>query len=76
MLLCTHMISLNIDGGGSAPVGPSVATPLVKPHHTCRISLLFILVLGSASDSCNNKDIQVKVGFNYNLSDDLIQLVN
>ena len=26
-----HVISSNIDGGASAPVGPSVATPLAVP---------------------------------------------
>ena len=29
--------------------------------------MLLTLVLGSASDSCNNKDILLVVGFNYNL---------
>ena len=30
-----HMMSQNIDGGASAPVGPSVATPLLQnqTHH-------------------------------------------
>ena len=39
----------------------------VKPHHTRRIFLLLTLVLGSASDSCDDKDILLVVGFNYNL---------
>ena len=36
---------------------------------TSRISLLLTLVLGSASDSCNNKDILLVVGFNYNFKE-------
>jgi len=37
-----------------------------KSNHTCRISLLLTLVLSSALDLCNNKDILLVVGFNYN----------
>jgi len=32
------------------------------------ISLLLTLILGFASDSCNNKDIILILGYNYNLS--------
>ena len=32
-----------------------------------RISLLLTLVLGFASDSCNNNNILLVVGFNYNI---------
>ena len=39
----------------------------VEANHTCRISLLLMLVLSSALDSYNNKDILLVVGFNYNL---------
>ena len=31
------------------------------------ISLLLTLILGFASDSCNNKDIILILGYNYNL---------
>ena len=31
------------------------------------ISLLLTLVLGFASDSCNNKDIILILGYNYNI---------
>ena len=34
---------------------------------TRRISLLLTLVLGFASDSCNNNDILLVVGYNYNI---------
>ena len=39
----------------------------VISHYTCRILLLLTLVLGFASDSCNNNDILLVVGYNYNL---------
>ena len=39
----------------------------VISHYTRRISLLLTLVLGFASDSCNNNDILLVVGYNYNL---------
>ena len=32
------------------------------------ISLLLTLILGFASDSCNNKDIILILGYNYNLA--------
>ena len=36
-------------------------------HYTRRISLLLTLILGFASDLCNNNDILLVVGYNYNL---------
>ena len=39
----------------------------VISHYTRRISLLLTLVLGFASDSCNNNDILLVVGYNYNI---------
>ena len=40
----------------------------VISHCTRRISLLLTLVLGFASDWCNNNDILLVVGYNYNIS--------
>ena len=40
----------------------------VISHYTRRISLLLTLVLGFASDSCNNNDILLVVGYNYNIT--------
>ena len=39
----------------------------VISHYTRRISLLLTLVLGFASDSCNNNDILLVAGYNYNI---------
>ena len=40
----------------------------VISQYTRRISLLLTLVLGFASDSCNNNDILLVVGYNYNVT--------
>ena len=40
----------------------------VISHYTRRISLLLTLVLGFASDSFNNNDILLVVGYNYNIA--------
>ena len=39
----------------------------VISHYTRRISLLLTLVLGFTSDSCNNNDMLLVVGYNYNI---------
>ena len=59
----------------SLPVIPQRSTDWDSPlgykqvisHCTRRISLLLTLVLGFASDSCNNNDRLLVVGYNYNL---------
>ena len=37
----------------------------LKSHYTCTLLLLLILVLNFASDSCNNTDTLLIVGFRY-----------
>ena len=45
-----------------------------KPHHICSIALLLALILASASDSCNNKDILLMVGFNYTFTQSYVDI--
>ena len=63
-----HVIQENIDGGASAPVGPSVATPLgvdkvVEAHSLSRNSIVF--QLNHSIDASANTFKTFRVGAYY-----------
>ena len=64
--LLFHKISTDLD----SPLGYKQ----VISHYSHRITLLLTLVLGFALDLCNNNDILLVVGYNYNLLQHIISV--